>query len=394
MALNQIAIPAFADIDPDPVQRKRLLITQKDSGGSPCMSREHFEKVDCEREISHGLIETISAGSRGMTMTEFIYGTVDGVGKGLSKYAVLTMEVPWNLVRQRIGGTPTSVTFVSSLEEAYLDELVRNIPAVDTSVGIGGGVAIDAAKYLAWKRQIPLVLVPTITSVDAYISPEIAVRRQGFVNYLGKVSPTKTIFDLRAIQSAPKRLNTAGAGDIYSCRTAIFDWKLSHEKTGEPYDPEIASKSRQIVEKLVANSDDIKNVTEKGIRTLVQLYLEVHRLIALAGNSRPEEGTEHTFFYALERLTGRAFVHGQTVGTGIFVVSHLQSNEGETVAKDMDKMGLMFRPKDYDLSKEEFIKAVLEMKPYSKSFKLPFSILDVAEISARDAEGLWNQLSN
>jgi len=326
-------------------------------------------------------------------MTEFVYGTVEGAGKSLGKFAVLTMDVPWSLVKQRLGGSPASVTLVNGLEEEYLDHLVKEIPTVGTVVGIGGGVAIDAAKYLAWKRQIPLVLVPTITSVDAYISPEIAVRRHGVVNYLGRVSPAQIIFDFKTIQSAPKRLNTAGAGDIYSCRTAIFDWKLSHEKTGERYDEKIAAESRRVVDTLLANSDEIRNVTESGIRALVRLYLEVHRLIALAGNSRPEEGSEHVFFYTLEQLTGRSIVHGQSVGTGIYVSSHLQSNEGDEVAQTMDKMGLMFRPRDYGVSQDEFIKTVLGMKTYSKNFKLPFSVLDVVEISRIDAERLWHNLS-
>ncbi len=327
-------------------------------------------------------------------MTEFVYGRVDGLCESVKKYAVMTMDIPWSLVKDRIGGTPTSITMVRGLEHKYLDELVRELPIVDMVVGIGGGVAVDAAKYFAWKRQCSLALVPTIVSVDAYVSPEVAVRDSGVVHYIGKVSPEKIVIDYRAIQSAPRHLNTSGAGDIYSSRTALFDWKLAHEKTGESYDENIAAAARRVLDTLVANASEIKNVTEKGIRTLVELHSEESRLQIQAGKSRPEEGSEHAFFYTLENLTNRSFIHGQVVGTGIYISSHLQTHDEDEAAQVMDSMGLLFRPKDYGISREEFINTILGMRDYSRKGKLPFSILDAADISPQRAARLWDKLSS
>jgi len=327
-------------------------------------------------------------------MTEYVYGTINGLGKALGNYAVMTMEVPWKLLKDRIGGEPRAVTMVTGLEHAYLDQLVNELPAVDTVVGIGGGIATDAAKYFAWKRKCSLVLAPTIVSVNAYATPAAAVREpDGRVNYTGNVSPSKVVIDYAAIQAAPKRLNTAGTGDIYSCRTALFDWRLAHEKRGESYDEEIAAGSQRILDRLVANADEIKNVSEKGIRTLVELHIETNRLQVLAGNARPEEGSEHIFFYTLENLTRREFVHGEVVGTGIFVLTHFQSAEEDHVASVMDKMGLMFRPRDYGITHEQFINATIEMKRYAREKKMFFSVLDTVEITKDDAEELWRKLS-
>ena len=320
-------------------------------------------------------------------------GSVDGLGSYAGKYAALTMEIPWSLVKDRIGGTPASVTMVTGLENEYLDQLVDQLPSVDTVFGVGGGVAIDAAKYVAWKRQCPLILVPTIVSVDAYVSPEIAVRYNGVVKYVAKLNPDKIIIDYKAIQSAPKNLNTAGAGDIYSITTALFDWKLAHEKTGESYDERIAAEAQKARDRLVANADEIKNVTEKGIRVLVELHKEENRLQTLAGKSRPEEGSEHTFFYTIEHLTRRSFVHGQSVATGVFISSHYQRNDEDKVAHAMDSMGLVFRPREYGVSREEFIETLLSMKSYSEKATLPYSILDLVEITRADAETFWKKLS-
>ncbi|HYW01154.1 MAG TPA: hypothetical protein VE862_06770, partial [Candidatus Acidoferrum sp.] len=79
-------------------------------------------------------------------MTEYVYGSVDGIGGSLGSYAVMTMDVPWNLVKDRIGGKPASITMISGLKHDYLDRLVNELPKVETVIGIGGGMANDAAK--------------------------------------------------------------------------------------------------------------------------------------------------------------------------------------------------------------------------------------------------------
>jgi glycerol dehydrogenase-like iron-containing ADH family enzyme len=306
----------------------------------------------------------------------------------------MTMDVPWGLVKDRIGGKPKSVVNVTGLEHDYLDHLIETSPTVNTVVGIGGGVATDAAKYFSWKRKCALVLCPTIVSVNAYATPAAAVREpDGRVNYTGNVKPSKVVIDYAAIQSAPRRLNTAGTGDVYSCRTALFDWKLAHEKKGEAYDKDIAAGSQRILDKLVANAKEIKNVTEAGIKTLVELHVETNRLQVLAGTPRPEEGSEHIYFYTVEDLTGRSFVHGEAVGTGIYVLTHFQSQEEDHVGAVMDSMGLMFRPRDYGVSRDEFIDTLLGMKRYAREKHLFFSVLDTVDVTRDDAESLWRKLS-
>lgn len=157
---------------------------------------------------------------------------------------------------------------------------------------------------------------------------------------------------------------------------------------------------QRVLDILVANASEIKNVTEKGIRTLVELHAEANRLVNAAPRSpdkpptRPEEGSEHAFFYTLENVTRRSFVHGQAVGTGIFISTHFQTSEEEEVAKVMNSLGLVFRPAEYGVSHDEFVSTVLNMKTYSRKARLLYSILDEAQISQRDAEELWEELTS
>ncbi|MFI5420270.1 MAG: iron-containing alcohol dehydrogenase, partial [Nitrososphaerales archaeon] len=97
-------------------------------------------------------------------MTSVVYGKVDGLGDTLGTFVVMTMDVPWNLVKDRLGGKPSRVVMTEGLEHEYLDRLIAELPQVDTVVGIGGGLAVDTAKYFAWKRGCKAVFIPTIVS--------------------------------------------------------------------------------------------------------------------------------------------------------------------------------------------------------------------------------------
>ena len=40
-------------------------------------------------------------------------GSTKGIGQEIGKFAVVTMEIPWNLTKTVIGGTPEQVLFVT-----------------------------------------------------------------------------------------------------------------------------------------------------------------------------------------------------------------------------------------------------------------------------------------
>ena len=89
-----------------------------------------------------------------------------------------------------------------------LAKLDRDVEATaddgaEVIVGFGGGTALDTAKYLAWKRGLPLVQIPTITSVDAGFTDAIGVRADGHVRYVGTIEPEEVVLDIDLIRSAP-----------------------------------------------------------------------------------------------------------------------------------------------------------------------------------------------
>ena len=329
-------------------------------------------------------------------MTEYIWGRVEDLGSSIGTYAVMTQDIPWELVKDRIKGNRVSVNMVDNLEKKGLERLVSEVPQVDTVIGIGGGICIDNAKYFAFRRKCAAVYIPTIVSVNAYTTSNVAMRENGVVNHFVTLQADKVVIDFGVIQSAPKRLNTSGVGDIYSCESALFDWELGHKTTGEWYDEQIVARSRDIVSKLISESDEIRNVTERGIKSLVNLHIETNVVQELAKGSRPESGSEHVYFFSLEQTTGKSFLHGEAVGTGIYIARRFQASDEEKCAKIMEGLGLFYRPQDQAIKMDEFVSAVMNMKKYasydSYRKKLPFSILDSVKIERDDAVALWKAL--
>ncbi|MEI7745451.1 MAG: hypothetical protein WCK58_17075 [Chloroflexota bacterium] len=67
-------------------------------------------------------------------------------------------------------------------------------------------------------------------------------------------------------------------------------------------------------------TDDIREVNDRGVHTLVSALRWGGAAFNNTGwNPRPIEGSGHTFFYSLEHLIHRPFLHGQIVGLGLLL---------------------------------------------------------------------------
>jgi glycerol-1-phosphate dehydrogenase [NAD(P)+] len=308
-------------------------------------------------------------------------GLVESLDFHPRRTAWVTMEIPWNLVVPRLASRPEQVLLVRSLERTALDEAVNGLPDLDTVVGVGGGSCMDFAKYLAWKRNLPLILIPSIVSVDACVTRSVAVRDGGRVHYVGDVKAERLLIDFDLISQAPPRLNRAGAGDILSIHTASFDWLLAHKRHGERYDDRAAALATGLLEELAENAAAIKAVSHKGIRVLVELFEAENDLCEDFGNSRPEEGSEHFFAYNAEHQTQRPFIHGEIVGLGVFLMSRLQENRPEWVRTLLDDLGLLYRPADIGLDVGELRSTLSTLADFCRQEAFPHTVV---------AEAIWS----
>lgn len=224
-----------------------------------------------------------------------------------------------------------------------------------------------------------MVLAPSIISVDAPLTNMIAVRVDKSVTYVGDIFPEELIIDYDLIRRAPAELNRAGAADIASIHTALYDWKLARDDRGEPYFDDVADLAQQCLDELDRNAEEVRDVTPKGIDTIVDLYRREVEFCARINTSRPEEGSEHLIAYNMEHLTRRHFVHGDLVALGIFLMARLQNNRPEWAVNLMERLGLRYRVPD--VTQEEVRQCLSTLKNFVDRTGYFYSVVNVSDIS-------------
>ena len=309
---------------------------------------------------------------------------------GLGAYTACVNDPPWSALAPRLPG-PVRVVQAWDMDVRALDDMVAAEPdSGDVVVGIGGGTALDTAKYLAWKTGKRLVQVPTITSVDAGFTDAIGVRVEGKVRYVGRVVPELVVLDIPLVQTAPARLNRGGIGDVLSCHTGLWDWQSAATAGhGHPWRDDLAALGRRLLAELDAAADDVGSVSADGVRFLAGAYRRIGAACAEAGHSRFEEGSEHFWAYTYEHRTGAHQVHGELIALGVTLMAHVQGNDPDWVHRVVSRAHTRAHPDDLGITDEQGVGALLGLATYARAEGLDISVADLDPVSAGRAEDAW-----
>jgi glycerol-1-phosphate dehydrogenase [NAD(P)+] len=301
-------------------------------------------------------------------------------------YLVVTMADLWPRFEGQLAGHLAGVHLVDTLELADLERAAETLPAAGAIIGLGGGQALDVAKFFAWTRRLPLFQVPTATTVNAPFGHRAGLRDRGRVRYLGWAVPEAVYIDFDVIASAPPGLNRSGVGDVLCYHTARFDWQLA-DRLGRteprwPYDPRLVADAATVMGSVADALDEIRAGTEPGIRALVLAHRWGGTTFHDSGwNPRHIEGVEHFLFYNLERITGRHFIHGQPVGLGIVAGSVIQDNEPERMVAALARAGVDIRPEAMGVTWDDVGEAMRSLPRYVREAGLWFSVAEAGPVT-------------
>ena len=308
------------------------------------------------------------------------------------RLAMVSQPEPLASLPPAVLGRVDETVMVGSLAHADLDALEAGLPPIDRVIGFGGGMVLDAAKYVAWRREIPLILAPSVISVDAAVTNTIAIRRGGVVAYEGFVVAEMIVADLELLRTAPARLNRAGVGDLLSIHTALIDWRLGAAAGRIAFDSAIAGEAAEVLERLYGLVAEVARVSDVALEAILRAYVRVNELCLRVGHSGPEEGSEHYLGYRLEALSGRSFVHGELIGLGTVLMARLQGNDPDRVSGFLDRCGVAWRPADQGLDGSLLRDALAGLPAFARDHRLPFSILDDVDLGPPEITRLLDGL--
>ena len=255
-------------------------------------------------------------------------------------YLVVTMADLWPRFEPVLGGDGLgAVHLVDTLEVTELEPRMAALPPAAAVIGLGGGQALDVAKYVAWRRDLRLFQVPTATTVNAPF------------------------------------------GDILCYHTAHLDWALSRdlgrEERAWPYDERLVAEARARLDAVLGALDEIRAVSDAGIRTLMEAHRWGGNAFHAAGwNPRHIEGMEHFLFYNLERRTGRHFIHGQPVGLGIVLGSVLHGVGADEMMTALVQAGVDVRPESMGVTWADAEAAMRTLGTFARDAGLWHTIAD------------------
>ncbi len=249
----------------------------------------------------------------------------------------------------------------SIISDINIENIIREafaIPkSVDVLAGIGGGKALDYAKYCAHVLAIPFVSIPTSISNDGFCSPNSSLLVEGKRKTVSAKIPYGVIVDIDAIKTSPKYCIYSGIGDLISKITAGYDWKEAAKITGERFnDFAYIIANNTVSGVLHYKGCDIRN--HDFLFHLTNSLLMNGISMEIAGLSRPASGSEHLISHAYDQIAQTPSLHGIQVGVATYICSFLQGNNFETVKDFLQSTGFFDFVAEKPLNKEVFIKSV------------------------------------
>lgn len=249
-------------------------------------------------------------------------------------------------------------------------------------VGVGGGKSIDIAKLASFGSKIPFVSIPTSASHDGISSPFGSVKGMGRPYSLVAKPPIAIIADISVIARAPPHLLISGCGDLISKKTAVRDWELSHEKTGEYFGRYSANLAMLSADLIMGNSESIAAKENDGFRVVVEALISSGVAAGIAGSSRPCSGSEHLFSHAMDIIAPGKGMHGEKCGIGTIIMARLQGINHDVIRESLEKIGAPTRASEIGASEGEIVKALVIARTIRTE---RYTILDEAKLTESSA---------
>lgn len=225
----------------------------------------------------------------------------------LSSYCQQQLKIRCNMV------------FTTDIQSVGIKTFAKVYQSLNTVYAIGGGTAIDFAKYLAAQSGVRCVVIPSMLSTNAFATNKVAILEDGHKHTESGVLPEEIVLDDWYLSQSPRE-NLYGLVDVYSIFIALADWELAERNAGVTIDQDIYDRAKELLVKAVVIGNAIaqqRDGTDLN-RSIFDVVQEAGYLTNEYGSGRPESGSEHIFAATLEAT--QPIPHALAVTLGMHVM--------------------------------------------------------------------------
>lgn len=332
------------------------------------------------------------------------HGLICSESAAWPRTVAVSSPTAYKAVLPHLSQEPAGVAMASCLDFEWLGDLNAHLPDdADLVLGIGGGVALDAAKFVALSRQLPLVLIPTVVSTGSIIHGLFAHWEGLHISAKTKwpwIDPEHVLVDYDVVLSAPEYLNTAGIGDVLCGHACLCEWKR-HTRLGlgEPYNESVArdmlEHHREIVEGFPATFGDDGRLTPQSVEFIMTAVKDRDSRRVMHDYAPV---SDHLFLQVLELVNNRTWIHGEIAALGSVIVTWAcEPSDVTDLIERMNTCRVRWRPNDMDLSRDALAKALAFCPEYfsdaSRGRDVPSALRSDPIVDAT-FERLWQFLND
>ncbi|NMG20858.1 iron-containing alcohol dehydrogenase family protein [Brasilonema bromeliae] len=195
----------------------------------------------------------------------------------------------------------------------------------DVIIGVGGGKALDTAKLVAYKLQLPVVTIPTSASTcAAWTALSNVYSDEGAFLYdvaLAKC-PDLLILDYELVKTAPQRTLVAGIGD------AIAKWYEASVSSGHSEQTLIIAAVQQarVLRDILfqKSAAAVKEPGSEAWQQVVDATVLLAGVIGGLGGAQCRTVAAHAVHNGLTHISKSGSIHGEKVAYGILVQLRLE----------------------------------------------------------------------
>lgn len=301
--------------------------------------------------------------------------------------ALLTSAEAWPVVSDYLALPVLIQAEPSRYDRELFEYLAENLPsAVEVVYAVGGGAPLEAAKVVAARNRVPLIVVPLALDSTAMLAPyavasEPVADRQRRVR-LSAAPAAEVLLDWDVILSAPESVRGAGIAEMLGIVTGLLDWRYAAQRGKNPraerFQPWAAGVTTDLAKQAIKSATAIGQGDREALQTLLSLMMVAVQMGNLLGHTRALQGGEHHLADILSATSNPATPRAELLGTCVLFCAALHGQDPAPLRDALNGAGVrldQIRATDFNL-------LLSALSTHLADHGFPYTILNDLDLAA------------